>query len=40
MCIDSHVGVLLKHDISAQVIQNSIKMAAVLNAAATAKRIA
>ncbi|MDN7127911.1 carboxymuconolactone decarboxylase family protein [Pseudidiomarina sp. 1ASP75-14] len=40
MCIDSHVGVLLKHDISAQVIQNSIKMAAVLNAAATARRIA
>ncbi|WP_417690856.1 carboxymuconolactone decarboxylase family protein [Pseudidiomarina sp.] len=40
MCIDSHVGVLLKHDISAQVIQNSIKMAAVMNAAATARRIA
>ncbi|CAB0150922.1 Alkyl hydroperoxide reductase AhpD [Pseudidiomarina piscicola] len=40
MCIDSHVGVLLKHDISAQVIQHSIKMAAVLNAAATARRIA
>ncbi|KFZ28176.1 alkyl hydroperoxide reductase [Pseudidiomarina atlantica] len=39
MCIDSHVGVLLKHDISAQVIQHSIKMAAVLNAAATARRI-
>ncbi|SRR5690554_5027190 len=40
MCIDSHVGVLLKHNVSAQVIQQSIKMAAVLNAAATAKRIA
>ncbi|MDN7135571.1 carboxymuconolactone decarboxylase family protein [Pseudidiomarina terrestris] len=40
MCIDSHVGVLLKHDISAQVIQNSIKMAAVLNAATTARRVA
>ena len=40
MCIDSHVGVLLKHNISAQVIQTSIKLAAVLNAAATAKRIA
>lgn len=40
MCIDSHVGVLLKHNVSAQVIQHSIKMAAVLNAAATAKRIA
>lgn len=40
MCIDSHVGVLLKHNVSAQVIQNSIKMAAVMNAAATAKRIA
>lgn len=40
MCIDSHVGVLLKHEISAQVVQNSIKMAAVMNAAATARRIA
>ncbi|MDX1706812.1 carboxymuconolactone decarboxylase family protein [Pseudidiomarina sp.] len=39
MCIDSHVGVLLKHNISAQAIQQSIKMAAVLNAAATARRI-
>ncbi|MGQ4277423.1 carboxymuconolactone decarboxylase family protein [Pseudidiomarina sp. E22-M8] len=40
MCIDSHVGVLLKHEISAQVVQNSVKMAAVMNAAATARRIA
>lgn len=40
MCIDSHVGVLLKHDVSPQVVQHSIKMAAVLNAAATARKIA
>lgn len=36
MCIDSHVSVLLKHDVSAQAIQASIKLAAVLNAAKTA----
>ncbi|MCH8493278.1 carboxymuconolactone decarboxylase family protein [Aliidiomarina sp.] len=40
MCIDSHVGVLLKHDISAQGIQTSIKLAAVLNAARTARSLA
>ncbi|HLV49147.1 MAG TPA: carboxymuconolactone decarboxylase family protein [Aliidiomarina sp.] len=36
MCIDSHVSVLQKHDVSAQAIQASIKLAAVLNAAKTA----
>ncbi|HLV48843.1 MAG TPA: carboxymuconolactone decarboxylase family protein [Aliidiomarina sp.] len=36
MCIDSHVAVLVKHDVSAQAIQASIKLAAVLNAAKTA----
>ena len=40
MCIDSHVGVLLKHDISAQAIQTSIKLASVLNAAKTARALA
>ncbi|RUO19108.1 carboxymuconolactone decarboxylase family protein [Aliidiomarina haloalkalitolerans] len=40
MCIDSHVGVLVKHGVSAQAIQTSIKLAAVLNAARTARSIA
>lgn len=36
LCIDSHVGVLLKHGVTAQAVQSSIKLAAVLNAAKTA----
>lgn len=39
MCIDSHVGVLLKHGVSAQAIQTSVKLAAVLNAAKTARAL-
>lgn len=39
MCIDSHVGVLQKHDVPAQAIQASIKLAAVLNAAKTAQAL-
>ena len=39
MCIDSHVQTLLKHDVSAQAIQSSIKLAAVLNAALTARKL-
>lgn len=40
LCIDSHVKTLLQHDISAQAIQSSIKLAAVLNAALTARKLA
>ncbi len=40
MCIDAHIGELKKHEVSAGVIQHSIKMAAILNAATTAKRVA
>ncbi|MCO4321199.1 carboxymuconolactone decarboxylase family protein [Aliidiomarina quisquiliarum] len=36
MCIDSHVAVLVKHNVSAQAIQASIKLAAVINGAKTA----
>lgn len=36
MCIDSHVKTLVDHGVSAQAIQSSAKMAAVLNAAKTA----
>lgn len=36
MCIDAHVKTLLEHDVSAQAIQSSIKLAAVMNAAKTA----
>ncbi|MGX5915663.1 carboxymuconolactone decarboxylase family protein [Aliidiomarina sp. Khilg15.8] len=36
MCIDSHVKTLLDHDVTAQAIQSSIKLAAVMNAAKTA----
>ncbi|WP_113906629.1 carboxymuconolactone decarboxylase family protein [Aliidiomarina celeris] len=39
MCIDSHVNVLVKHGVSAQGIQTSIKLAAVLNAAKTARAL-
>ncbi|RUO76262.1 carboxymuconolactone decarboxylase family protein [Idiomarina seosinensis] len=39
LCIDSHVKTLLQHDISAQAIQTSIKLAAVLNAALTARKL-
>ena len=39
MCIDSHVQTLLKHEVSAQAIQSSIKLAAVLNAALTARKL-
>jgi len=39
MCIDSHIGVLLKHGVSAQAIQTSVKLAAVLNAAKTARQL-
>ncbi|MCC5856183.1 MAG: carboxymuconolactone decarboxylase family protein [Idiomarina sp.] len=39
MCIDSHVGVLVKHNVTAQAIQTSIKLAAVLNAAKTARAL-
>ena len=39
LCIDSHVKTLLQHDVSAQAIQTSIKLAAVLNAAATARKL-
>src|SRR5690554_2970924 len=39
MCIDSHVNVLVKHGVSAQGIQTSIKWAAVLNAAKTARAL-
>lgn len=39
MCIDAHVKTLLDHNISAQVIQTSIKLAAVLNAAKTARAL-
>lgn len=36
MCIDSHVKTLLDHGVSAQAVQNSVKLAAVMNAAKTA----
>jgi len=39
MCIDAHVKTLLDHNVSAQVIQTSIKLAAVLNAAKTARAL-
>ena len=39
LCIDSHVKTLLQHDVSAQAIQSSIKLAAVLNAAVTARKL-
>ena len=39
LCIDSHVKTLLQHDVSAQAVQTSIKLAAVLNAAATARKL-
>ncbi|WP_404400792.1 carboxymuconolactone decarboxylase family protein [Idiomarina seosinensis] len=39
LCIDSHVKTLQQHDVSAQAIQSSIKLAAVLNAALTARKL-
>ncbi|MCL5049877.1 carboxymuconolactone decarboxylase family protein [Aliidiomarina maris] len=39
MCIDAHVKTLLEHSVSAQAIQSSVKLAAVLNAAKTAAAI-
>lgn len=39
MCIDAHVKTLLEHSVSAQAIQSSVKLAAVLNAAKTASAI-
>lgn len=39
MCIDAHVKTLLDHNVSAQAIQSSVKLAAVLNAAKTAYAI-
>lgn len=39
MCIDSHVGILFKNNMSAQGIQTAIKLAAVLNAAKVAKTL-
>lgn len=39
MCIDAHVKTLLDHDVSANVVQHSVKMAAVLNAAKTAHQL-
>ncbi|RUO80922.1 alkyl hydroperoxide reductase [Idiomarina tyrosinivorans] len=40
LCIDSHVKTLQQHDVSAQAIQSLIKLAAVLNAAKTARVLA
>lgn len=39
LCIDSHVKTLLQHEVTAQAIQSSIKLAAVLNAALTARKL-
>ncbi|MGM0481766.1 MAG: carboxymuconolactone decarboxylase family protein [Pseudomonadota bacterium] len=39
LCIDSHVKTLQQHDVSAQAIQSSIKLAAVLNASLTARKL-
>ncbi|WP_241971648.1 MULTISPECIES: carboxymuconolactone decarboxylase family protein [Idiomarina] len=39
LCIDSHVKTLVQHDVTAQAIQTSIKLAAVLNAALTARKL-
>lgn len=39
MCIDAHVKTLIDHNISAQVIQASVKLAAVMNAAQVARKL-
>lgn len=39
MCIDAHVKTLLEHGVSAQAVQSAAKLAAVMNAAKTARAI-
>lgn len=39
MCIDAHVKTLLDHGVSAQVVQNSVKLAAVLNSAKVSRAL-